>query len=100
MVVNGPLAEPFRNTLEGHDIISGTGGRSEVELHGSSFFRRLDALNLVECFDATLHLRRFRSMRGEPVDEPLLLGQFGLLARVRRLLIRLSQLALAHIELV
>ena len=72
----------------------------EVELHDLPLLRQLDLLDLLQRLHAALHLRRLGGVRGEPLDETLLLGQHRLLARVRRLAIGLANRALALVEVV
>ena len=72
----------------------------EVELHDAPLLRQLDLLDLLERLHAALHLRGLRRVRGEPLDEPLLLREHRLLPRVRRLAIRLADGALALVEVV
>ena len=73
---------------------------TELELHYLALFRQLDLLDLVQRLDAALHLRRLGRVGAESVDEALLLGQHGLLAREGRLLIALANGALALVEIV
>ena len=82
VVVDRLRAEALADVLERGHVVAGARRRAEVELHDLARLRRLDALDLVERLDAALHLRRLRGVRGEAIDEALLLRQLGLLARV------------------
>ena len=62
--------------------------------------RQFDLLDLVQRFDAALNLRRLGRVRPEAIDEALLLSQHGLLPRESGLLIRLTNGALALVEIV
>ncbi len=75
-------------------------GRRKSNFDDLAPARKLDRLDLLELLDAALHLRRLRRVRGEPLDEPLLLREHRLLARVRGLALRLAELPLALVEVV
>ena len=73
---------------------------AEFELHHLALLGQLDLFDLVERLDAALHLRGLGGVGPEAVDEALLLGEHGLLAREGGLLIGLADGALALVEIV
>ena len=76
------------------------GGCRKSNFTTRALLRQLDLLDLVERLDAALHLRRLGGVRGEPLDEALLLGEHRLLPRVGRLAVGLANGALALVEIV
>ena len=82
------------------DLVAGAWGNAELELHHAARLGQLDLVDFVQGFDAALHLRGFGGMGPEAVDEALLLGEHGLLAGERGLLIVLADGALALVEIV
>ena len=88
------------HALEGGHLVARPRRAAEVELHDLALLGQLDLLDLVEGLDPALHLRRLGRVGGEALDEALLLGQHGLLARVGRLAVGLADLPLALVEVV
>src|ERR1019366_1920066 len=80
------------------DLVAGAWGNAELELHHAARFGQLDLVDLVQRLDAALHLRGFGGVRLEAVDEALLLGEHGLLAGERGLLIVLADRGLPRVE--
>ena len=76
------------------------GGDRKSNFTTRALLGQLDLFDLLERFDAALHLRGLGGVRGEPIDEPLLLGEHRLLARVRRFAIGFADRALALVEVV
>src|SRR5436190_22286156 len=74
-VVDRARAERFLHATHLHDVFPRALRRAEVELHHAPPLRRSYALLLLQHLDAALHLRRFRRVRGEAVDEALLFRQ-------------------------
>ena len=99
-VVDHPRAVRLRHVLEHGDLFARARRLAELEVDDPPLLRQLDLLDLVERLDAALHLRRLRRVRREALDEALFLGQHRLLARVRRLAVRLADAALALVEVV
>ena len=90
----------MRDALEHGHLVARPRRRPEIELHHLALLRQLDLLDLLERLDAALHLRRLGGVGGEALDEPLLLGQHRLLARVGGLAVRFADRALALVEIV
>src|ERR1035437_10167002 len=82
------------------DLVAGARRHAKFELHHPACLGQLDLIDLIQGLDAALHLRGFGGVRLEALDEALLLGQHGLLAGERRLLIVLADGALALVEIV
>src|SRR5262249_50315217 len=95
VAVDDATAVRLADVLQRGNLIAGSRRRPEVELHDPALLRQLDALDLLERFHAALHLRRLGGMRGEALDEALLLREHRLLARVRRLAVGLARRAFA-----
>ena len=100
MVVNDSAAVALRHAVERRDQLARAGRRTEVELDDPPLLGKLDLLDLLERLDAALHLGRFRGVRGEALDEALLLGEHRLLTRVGGLAVGLADGALALVEVV
>ena len=90
----------FSHALERGHLLARSGRRAEIELHDLAFLRQLDLLDLVERFHAALHLRGLGRVRRKAIDEALFLREHRLLARVRRLAIRLANRSLPLVEVV
>ena len=99
-VVNHARAETFVQIFDHRHLIARARRHAKLELHHVALLRQLDLLDLVERLDAALHLRGLGGVRPEAIDEALLLGEHGLLAREGRLLIGLANGALALVEIV
>ena len=93
-------AEGLGRPLERRDIFAGARRSSEVEADDAASLRQLDLLDLLERLDPALDLRGLSGMGREAVDEPLLLGEHRLLARVGGLAVRFADRALALVEIV
>jgi hypothetical protein len=99
-VVDDATAIGLGHTIDDGDLIPRPRRLAEVEVHHLPSLRQLDLLDLFQRLDAALHLRGLRGVGGKPLDEPLLLGEHRLLARVGRLAIGLADRALALVEIV
>ena len=100
MIVHDPFAVPLGDALERRHQLAGSRRRTEIELHDAPLLRQLDFLDLVERLDAALDLRGLGGVRREPFDEPLLLGEHRLLARIGGLAVRFANRALPFVEIV
>ena len=99
-VIDDLLAIALGDALQVRDIVPRAWRRLELELHGLSALRRLDALDLVELLDPALHLRGMGGARLEALDESDLLGQHRLLALELRLLLLFAERPLLLVEFV
>ena len=100
VVVHDTRAVGLRDAKQFRHLVARARRRAEVELDDLALLRQFDLLDLVECLDAALHLRGLGGVRGEALDETLLLGQHRLLPRVGRLAIGFADGALALVEVV
>ncbi len=94
------LAVRLRDVLERRHDVARPRRLAEVELDDVPLLRQLDLLDLLERLHAALHLRRLGRVRGEALDEPLLLREHRLLPRIRRFAVRLADRPLALVEVV
>jgi hypothetical protein len=99
-IVDDASAVAFGDALERGDLVAGPRRRAEVEFHDAALLRQFDLLDLLQCFHAALDLRRLCRVRGEPLDEALLLGEHGLLPGVGGFAIGFADGALAFVEVV
>ena len=74
---------------DGH-LVPGASRGPEFEPNDLPLLRQFDFVDLVERLDAALHLGGLGGVRLEPLNEPLLFRQHGLLAAKGGLLIRLA----------
>ena len=99
-VVHDAAAVRLFHVHQRRDLLARPRGRTEVELHELALLGELDLVDLVERLHAALHLRRLGGVGREAIDEPLLLGEHGLLARIARLAVGLADRALALVVIV
>jgi hypothetical protein len=99
-VVHDARAVRLLYVHERRDLLARPRGRAEVELHTLALLGELDLLDLVERLHAALDLRGLGGVGREAVDEPLLLGEHGLLPRVAGLAVGLADGALALVVIV
>ena len=96
----GSRLRPDEVAFQDDDLFARPGRSPKIEVHDAPPLRQLDLLDLFERFHAALHLRGLGRMGGKPIDEPLFLGEHGLLSSIGRLAVRLAQSALAFVEIV
>ena len=99
-VVDHAWTVALAQIFEYRDLIAGSRRHAKFELHDLPFLRELDLFDLVQRFDTALHLSGFGGVGLEALDKTLFLGEHGLLARKRCLLIGLANRALPFIEIV
>src|SRR5205823_3250781 len=95
VLVDDAVAVALRDAGELDDVVAGAGRRAKLEVLLLDPARLGDLLDLLELLDPALDLRGLRNVRLEPLDEPALLGEPGLLARVLGL--AALRLDLAHL---
>ncbi len=98
--IDDALAVSLVEILHHRHLVARARRNAEFEFDHLAALRQLDLFDFVERFDAALHLRGFGGVGAEAVDEALLLGEHGLLARESGLLIGLADGALALVEIV
>src|SRR6202023_1033611 len=86
--------------LDPHDLLARTRRLREIELHDAPLLRQLDLLDLLDRLHPALNLRRLRGMRGESLDEALLLRKHRLLPRIGRLTVGFADGSLALVEVI
>ena len=99
-LVNDARSVALVEIFDHSDHFAGARGDTKVEFDDLPLFGQFDFLDLVQCLDAALHLRRFGRVRFETIDEALLFGQHGLLTGEGGLLIGFADGALAFVEIV